>query len=684
MSSRSCSASPPRPLLLAATDMRAVRMLPWAARVVLAMWLLGPLAVQAASAPEWMHAQSEVTLPAHDEKTEAILLYSDSQLTVQPDGKMVRLDRRVYRILRPDGGRYGILMLPYDKSRSRIIAMHAWCIPASGKDYEITDKEAFEGGYVSVQNGMLATDLRVRAMRIPESVPGSIVGFEIEQQLWREQLADVWAYQDRVPVREAHFTLTLPPGWSYQATWLNHAEQAATPAGEGHWHWVVSDVAAVKIQPDMPPWQRVAAQLVIAPIAPNATESSLASWHEVGQWYQNLTIGRRDPSPQLAQKVTELTAAEPTLLGKIQLLAEYVQKDTRYVAIELGIGGYLPHSAAETFNNHYGDCKDKATLLSAMLKQIGVDSNYVLINTERGAINANTPPNLGFNHMILAIHLPAGLEDPRLLAQIQHPSLGRLLYFDPTDDLTPFGLVRGPLQANFGLLVAAEGSELLALPQLAAATNGVRRTGQLTLDLDGTLHGEIHEVRLGDQASAARQALRTAPQSVDRIKPIEALLANSLADVQILKASVGNAQHDDQPFDWYYSLEADGYAKRAGDLLMVRPRVLGSDEKIHLSRDELRVEAIEFKGPERDTDQFEIALPDGYSADNLPPSIDLDYGFATYHSKSELVGQTLRYTRSLEIRQLDVPAGAAKDMRAFFDRIFGDERNLAVLKKAAI
>jgi Domain of Unknown Function with PDB structure (DUF3857)/Transglutaminase-like superfamily len=664
--------------------MRQARFLMKRVQIILGLLALIPLSALAATAPEWMHAQAVIPLPAHDEKSVAVLMYSESQLTVQPDGKMTRMDRRVYRILRPDGGAYGIPMVVFDKSRSRVIAMRGWCIPAAGKDYEITDRDALEAGMTSVQNGLLATDLRLKMMKIPEAVPGSIVGYEIEQQLWPEQLADVWAYQDQVPVREAHFILSLPAGWSFQATWLNHADQAAIPAGENHWHWVVSDVDAVRLQPRMPPWKGLAAQLWIAPIPPNAASSSLASWHDVGAWYQKLTLGQRASSPQLAQKVAELTASEPSQLGKMRALAEYVQKDTRYVAVELGIGGYLPHSAATTLANHFGDCKDKATLLSAMLKLIGIESDYVLINTERGAVNAGTPPNLGFNHAILAIQLPAGLEDPTLVAQLHHPTLGQLLYFDPTDDLTPFGSLRGALQANYGLLVGPDGGELLALPQLAVAANGLKRTGQLTLDATGMLRGDIQETRIGDLAAQTRQELRTSAQSADRIKPIEAMLANSLANVEILKATIGNAQHDDQPFVWNYSLEAEGYAKRAGNLLMVRPWVLGSDSRNFLNTDEARVEPVELERPERTTDLFEITLPEGYIAESLPAPINLDYGFASYHSKSELVGQTLRYTRDLEIRQLDIPLEKTEQLKKFFDLIFDDERSLAVLKKSGI
>src|SRR5271155_1469703 len=113
----------------------------------------------------------------------------------------------------------------------------------------------------------------------------------------------------------------------------------------------------------------------------------------------------------------------------MQAIGNFVQHDIRYVAIELGIGGFQPHAAPDVFSHRYGDCKDKATLVRSMLREIGIDSYHVVIYTERGAITPQTPPHHGFNHAILAIKLPEGLTDDSLVATLQHPKLGRILFF---------------------------------------------------------------------------------------------------------------------------------------------------------------------------------------------------------------------------------------------------------------
>src|SRR5207244_10181043 len=100
-------------------------------------------------------------------------------------------------------------------------------------------------------------------------------------------------------------------------------------------------------------------------------------------------------APQLNQKVPSRTASASAPAAKMKALGEFAQRDIRYVAIELGIGGWQPHPAAEVFAHHYGDCKDKATLMGAMLHEIGIDSYYVVINSERGSFPPETPAHMG-------------------------------------------------------------------------------------------------------------------------------------------------------------------------------------------------------------------------------------------------------------------------------------------------
>ena len=649
------------------------------------VWVIGctlafvPSALAGGDAPAWMHALVNVPLPTYDEKTDAVLLYSETNVTVISADKMRTQVREAYKILRPNGREHGTVKVPFD-AQSKVSSFRGWCIPAQGKDYEVKEKDAVEQAYAP--DFVLASDAKVKILRIPAPDVGNIVGYEYEVEDQPFFLQDIWDFQKADPARESHYSLQLPAGWEYKVSWLNHPEVKPTDTGNNSWRWTVSDVSEIRKEPEMPPFGGVAGQMVVSFFTSSGGLSlnSNIDWDAMGKWYSNLVAERLEASAEIKQKVATLTASKDTTLQKMQAIAGFVQQDIRYVAIEFGIGGFRPHPATDIFSRHYGDCKDKATLVRSMLREIGVDSYYVLINHERGSVTGEMPTHNGFDHAITAIKLPDGLTDPSLIATVQHPKLGRILFFDPTNDLIPFGQIGGYLQANYGLLVTPTGGELIELPQQPSMMNSIQRTAKLTLDPTGTLRGDVKEVRLGERASSERWRLRTVTKDVDRLKPIEELLGSSLASFHLTHASLINFQQTDQPFGFNYSFESPNYAKTAGNLLLVRPRVIGNKASGLLETKEPRRFPIEFEEPTRDTDTFEITIPSGYVVDDIPPPVDADYGFASYHSKTVVSGNVVDYTRTFEVKELSVPVSRAEELRKFYRIIASDERNTMVLK----
>jgi hypothetical protein len=651
------------------------------AATVLVCVLTCAVGARAADAPQWMHAVVSAPLPPHDEKTDAVLLYSETNVSVISVDKIKTVERRVYKILRPGGRDYGTVLVPFRSPGEKVHGMHAWCIPAQGKDYEVKEKEAIEAALPRVDGSELVSDVRVKILNIPAPDPNNVIGYEYEKEENPLLLQDKWAFQHRIPARESHYSLQLPAGWEYKASFLNYGDVKPVQAGNNLWQWTVTDIKGVREEDEMPPVAGVEGKMIVYLFPPGGLSGrGFSSWQDMGVWYSTLTNGRREASPEIRKQVSDLTANSSTVVQKMQTIADYVQHNIRYVAIELGIGGFQPHSAAEIFTHHYGDCKDKATLMSAMLHEIGIDSYYVVINSERGSVTPEMPANSGFNHVVLAINLPSGTSEQSIVAVMERPNTGNLLFFDPTDELTPFGQISGALQANYGLLVTPAGGELIELPKQPSAMNSIHRSGKLTLDALGNLHGVVEETRLGDRAAAERWSLRNVTNDKDRVKPIESLLSGSLSNFNILKASITNLTHSDQPFGFNYTFDAESYAKNSGGFLLLRPRVLGVKAEGILETKEPRQYPIEFAGPVLDTDQFEITIPAGYVVDDLPPPVDADFGFASYHSKTEVKGNVLGYTRTFEVKELSVPVSRAQELKKFYRIIAGDERSTAVLK----
>src|SRR5580700_9308927 len=262
----------------------------------------------AGDAPGWMHALVNAPLPAHDEKTDAVLLYSEKTVTVVSADKIKTTVREAYKILRPAGRDYGVVVVSYN-AHEKITSIKGWCIPAQGKDYEVKDKDAVEISLPKVDGSELVSDVKDKVLRIPASDPGNIIGYEYEEEKQPYVLQDVWSFQETSPVREAHYTLQLPQGWEYKATWLNYPETKSAQTGSQA-QWVVSDVKGIRHEDYMPPWPGVAGQMIVSFFPPGGSvqNKGFQNWQQMGVWYQGLISGRSDASPEVKQKVAALTA----------------------------------------------------------------------------------------------------------------------------------------------------------------------------------------------------------------------------------------------------------------------------------------------------------------------------------------------------------------------------------------
>jgi len=235
--------------------------------------LAAPRGAQAGDAPSWMHAAASAPMPAHDDKTDAVLLYSEQTVSVQSIDKIKTHVRMVYKILRPSGRDYGVAAVSFNSHR-KVSGLRGWCIPAQGKDYEVKDKEAFEVALPKIAGSELISDVKEKLLQIPAPDPGSIVGYEYEQDEQPMVLQDVWMFQREVPGRELHYSLQLPSGWEYKASWINYSEVKPTQSGNNQWDWVVSDVKEIRKEAEMPPIYGVAGQMIVSFFPPGGASAN--------------------------------------------------------------------------------------------------------------------------------------------------------------------------------------------------------------------------------------------------------------------------------------------------------------------------------------------------------------------------------------------------------------------------
>jgi hypothetical protein len=644
--------------------------------IVFAVGILAPLAAHAGAIPDWLRILAQQPVKKYGERVNAVVLLHETETTVKDSGETVTRVRRVVRVLRPDGRNTAYQAVPFD-DETKLNYMKGWSVSARGQEYEAKKDDLVElsGG----EGYEVYSDEKLKAMRIPGVDVGTVVGVEWEQKRHLYTFEDQWYFQGRSPVERARFILHLPANWEFRAAWINHAEQAPVSQG-GTYIWELNDIPRIEDEDEMPQVRALEGQLIVTFFSEKTKGRTYASWNDFGAWYSQLTAGMRDPSPALQQKVQELAPASLPLLERIRALARFVQRDVRYAAIEIGIGGYQPHPATQVFSNRYGDCKDKATLLSSMLAQIGVKSYYVPVHTDRGIYTDKTPPTNGFNHVILAIQLPEASDSDPMPAVYEHPRLGRLLIFDPTSTVVPLGQIPYYEQDNYGLLVTDQAGELIHLPLSKPEANRINRTAKLTLLPDGFVKGEVQEVRTGSLAAESRLTFAH-ETNADRRKTLERFLGRMVGSFQLDGVEADNLDDIDKDLIIRYQFTAEHYAKNAGPLLLVRPRVLG--EKLgSLDISKPRHYPYDLGIPTLQTDTFEFNLPDGYKVDELPDAAQAAFTFGEYSSKIENDGAKLKYSREYKIKATSIPAERIGDLAKFFREINQDERSMAILKRA--
>jgi hypothetical protein len=636
-----------------------------------------PLCALADSVPDWVKAAAQQPLPVLPETTKAVILLDDETYTVAPDGRATLHEREVVKILRPQGRDYGYPSVWYDKD-SKILSMHVWSIDPAGHEYAVKNNEMHDISAPG-DGGELYDDDKARVADPPGRDPGGVVAYEYEERA-RPYLAEAtWEFQGELPVLNQSFTLILPPGYTYATTWAHHAKIDAIDLENQHFRWEMNNESAIDLDriPLSPAYGSLAARMTVHYSAPGMVALQDSTWQGIGEWYATLEHDRLTATPDIAAKAAELTAGKTDFYDKAEAIGNFVQQQIRYVAIEIGIGGYQPHTADDIFRGRYGDCKDKATLLSAMLSSVGIHSALLMVDTQRGVIDPNAPSIAG-NHMIGAIEIPSGYDSPRLHSVVTAKTGKRYLIFDPTWDQTPFGQLEDNLQGSYGILMEGSDSQVIQLPVLNPDLNTIQRTANLQLTPDGSLKGIVTEKYFGDLAQQGRWVFghedATKQQEYLDHSVAQDFMAASLTDLK-----VQNVSALDKDFTTTFDLQAAHFADSVGPLLMVRPRVFGSyalpiDHKT-------RKIPIDLEQTMQGTDSFNIQLPDGYVVDELPDPVKVDVGFASYQSSTELQGRILHYSRTFTLRTVTLPPAEYPELQRLVSVIGADEDSRVVLKR---
>ncbi|MCS6901647.1 MAG: DUF3857 domain-containing protein, partial [Myxococcales bacterium] len=406
--------------------------------------------------------------------------------TVYPNGLASRFHQVAYQPLTEEGAAVGRqYSFTYQAGREVIDLRAARVYRADGKV-----DEAIETGESAVDNPALAmySSTRVFHVQMPRLNAGDVVElrYRVEEITPRNEFGDTFsetAYlQATEPLLSSEYVLIQPSRRKIYLRLPTLKELIREEKEEGELkilRLVASSPPPLLTEPLAPPLSELAASVGV---------STFSSWNEVGAWYWGLSKDQFDTDEEVRKKVAEITRGKTEELEKIRAIYSYVVQRTRYVALEFGIEGFRPRRCAQTLARGWGDCKDKATVLITMLRELGIEAHMVLVRTGMRGEGPSEPPSYAFfDHAIAYV-----------------PKYG--LFLDGTAEYTGMNELPAMDRGAYGLIVKAGGeATLIRLPEPPAEATLRRRHIEVTIPESGPSTLEARIETTGALAAEWRQ-----------------------------------------------------------------------------------------------------------------------------------------------------------------------------------
>jgi len=390
---------------------------------------------------------------------------------------------------------------------------------------------------------------------------------------------------------------------------------------------------------------------------PDVQLTTFTDWKQVAQWYAKLQGERMTVDDSVRKKAQELTKGADTPTEKARRIYDFVARSVRYVSISLGVGRYQPHSASDVLQNGYGDCKDKHTLFSALLRAEGIQSYPVLIGSAR-KLDADVPSPAQFDHVITAARLGTGTE---------------LTWLDTTPEVTPYGLILYQLR-NKQAVVASEDSE--GGLQRTPADSPVKTFMHFTLEGKfsdfGALDATLEFTAQGDRDWPMRASFRRFSQAQwkDFVKALSASwgLPGDVDDVQL-----DPIEDTSKPFHLKYHLHQDRYfivPSTSVNFRPIPPLGMPAIRALEKSTEPMNI------GPAGETDyRVRLQFPSNYTV-RTPTAVKMTRDYGDYSSTYSQNKGILEGERKLNVKMNELAAARRADFESFRNATQSDQDQL--------
>jgi hypothetical protein len=629
--------------------------------------------------PAWLRQVATISVPTYDKEVAAVTLHDEARVTVDESGKVVTVTTHAVRILSRAGRKEALATTTYNTDSEKVKEMRAWMLRPNGQVIKYGKDQTMDS--VADDNDVYNEARRRAISGKDDAEPGAVFGYEIVVETKDIFAYFPWGFGASHPVLSSGISVTVPTGWRAEGVVFNHPKIEPTMNGATYM-WQARHLDGIKPESGSPSLANLVPRMVVRIFPPAGKSAGLLrtfeSWTDVSRYMSEISDPQVQLDDALAGKARELTANAKTEFEKIQAIGRYAQS-IKYVSIQIGAGrggGYRPHSSLEVFKKSYGDCKDKANLMRAMLRALNIQAYPVIIYSGDPTFVREEWPSPGqFNHCIIAVKVS---DETQAATVITHPKLGRLLIFDATDEDTPVGDLPDHEQGSLALIVAANDGLLLRMPTTPPEANKLVRQAEVTLTASGNINAKISERSVG-QAAVTERRLFKALAKPDYAKRIEHWITRGVTGANVSKVEPAD-HHAEGKFALDVEFVAQEYAQSMrGQLLVFKPALVphrfGLDLTEPKRKHPLVLEAEAF------SETVRVKLPEGFEVDEMPDAAKLEMPFGTYSASFEVKDGHLIFTRQLEVKATTIPAALYPVVRDFFGRMRGVEVSPVVLAK---
>ena len=598
--------------------------------------------------------------------TDVVKRKEEYVLEIKSPGKAKIYEHHVYTILNENGQHYKKYKTYYNSFTS-INYVTGILYDMMGREIKHLKKKDWDDR--SVQDGYsLMQDVRYKVNEFFYNDFPYTVDYEKEDEVDGIRYFDDWfpLSSPSMSVQYSKYIIIAPKNYEVRYKQFNFSTPPVITANDDKktYTWEIKNVKASHWESNAPSWREIAPNVMFAPsdFSVQGYSGNMSTWENFGKFIFQLLKGRDVLPDDIKKKVHELTDNQKDDKQKIFVLYDFLQKNTRYISIQLGIGGWQPFEASSVASNRYGDCKALSNYMVALLKEAGIKSKYVLIRSGDDAIPLVEEFSCSqFDHAISCV--PLGKDTIWLECTNQTVSPGYM------------GTFTGGRRA---LIIDEDGGHVVNTPRYSASDNSKIRKIEGLVDEEGTLDANIKTHYSGIQQEFPQWLMYDASKE-NREKylndmfnlPTYQLLSNNYKEEKGIIPVVEEELH----------VQSKNYASLTGKRLFIAPNIFGrSSEK--LMQDTLRKYDYVIRNSYKDIDSSVIKIPNGYKPESLPKDILLDTKFGKFLASVKLQDDKIIYYRMHEQYNGRFPAKEYNDLVKFYEQIYKSDRARVVLVKS--